>query len=240
MNYLQEVRGGAINFRQHYPPPQITRTWAAERARIDAERAKRELERTRIELERARRERADRAAAIQGLPLTLEAIEGTPLPETTIPRFEISTTTPKGTPSAIPIVPMSTGVPYNAIRASSVVQSSEDFTPRGTVIPFADHLVPYSKTFSTVNHEINLHREQLNTLEQRRDYLRGEVLSNPEDSRSREEFRQVGINIDNIRRKLQQLMDWQNAGFGDELIQMSRSFEFPQDYTPPSGSFEYD
>jgi hypothetical protein len=233
MNYLQEVRGGALNFRTLYTSPSITKTWAAERAKRDAER-------TRIELERARRERADRAAAIQGLPLTLEAIEGTPLPETgpVIPRFEISATTPRGTPSAIPIVPMSTGVPYNAIRASSVVQSSEDFTPRGTVIPFADHLVTYSKTFSTVNHEINLHREQLNTLERRRDYLRGEVLSNPEDSRSREEFRQVGINIDNIRRKLQQLMDWQNAGFGDELIQMSRSLEFPQDYTPPSGSFD--
>ena len=229
MNYLQEIHGGALNFRKLYQAPRIRRNSAADRAR-----------------------RAASAARMQGTPYL-----GTPidLPEV-IPNFELitdtTTTTPRGTPSGIPIhVPR--GIPYNALRASSVVEAEPDDT-----LPRARSFTPYSRTISTLQNELNVARRDLAEFEQMRDqfmslrqrsieaiqqmqnngqgHLRDIIESYTETiNRMNQRLPAVEGNIILATHNVELLTRQLAAGNGNDIIYTNTSFEFPPDYTPPGG-----
>ena len=220
----EEFSGGALNFRTLYSKPSITETWAAARAQ-------------RAEAQRARRAAA--AAATQGLPLNLQALEGTPIdiPEV-IPKFELDTTnatTPEGTPTAVPIL-APRGVPYNALRARNVVENESDFTPRGTnLVPHSQGNIPYSRTVGTINNEINHYTEVVASGERLVDQLREQLSRNPRNGQVFLELQKTLQKLDRHKRKLQEMIDMQEAGFGEDIIYTDKNYYYPLNYTPPGG-----
>jgi hypothetical protein len=216
------IRGGALNFRN----PFRRRAPVAPVRRVDTP------------ADRARRAAA--AGARQGLPLNLPPPPPPPeIEEVNIPeldtRFElITTTTPRGTPEGAPVL-APRGVPYNAIRASSVVENESDFTPRGTnLLPQAQGFIPYSRTISSINDEVNHYTEVVASGERLIGQLRAELERNP-SRRVRDQYQETGVELTRARLKLAQLTNMQNAGRGNEMIYIDTSFNFPQGYTPPGG-----